>query len=94
MCLCVCGRLEISRGVGRTSLVVQWLRFCAPKAGSLGSLSRQGIRSHMPQLNILSASNKRFHMPQVKIPHAATVDSICCGEDQRPVLQLKPGTAK
>ena len=94
MCLCVCGRLEISRGVGRTSLVVQWLRFCAPKAGSLGSLSRQGIRSHMPQLNILSASTKRFHMPQVKIPHAATVDSICRGEDQRPVWQLRPGTAK
>lgn len=37
--VCVCVReSEISRG-RRTSLVVQWLRFCAPKAGSLGSLS-------------------------------------------------------
>ena len=31
-------------------LVVQWLRFCAPKAGALGSTPGQGIRSCMPRL--------------------------------------------
>ena len=32
-----------------TSLVVQWLRLCAPNAGGPGSLPGQGTRSHMPQ---------------------------------------------
>ena len=32
------------------SLVVQWLRLHAPKAGGPGSFSGQGMRSHMPQL--------------------------------------------
>ena len=40
-----------------TSLVVQWLRLCAPNAGGLGSNPGQGTRSHMSQL---------------KIPHTAT----------------------
>ena len=30
-----------------TSLVVQWLRICAPNAGDLGSIPGQGTRSHM-----------------------------------------------
>ena len=30
-----------------TSLVVQWLRLCAPKAGGLGLFPSQGTRSHM-----------------------------------------------
>jgi len=30
-----------------TSLVVQWLRLCAPKAGKLGSVLGQGTRSNM-----------------------------------------------
>ena len=47
-----------------TSLVVQWLRLCAPNAGGLGSIPGQGTRSHMPQL--------RARMPQLKTPHAAT----------------------
>ena len=34
----------------RTSLVVQWLRLCAPKVGNLGSVPGQGTRSHMLQL--------------------------------------------
>ena len=31
-----------------TSLVVQWLRLCAPNAGSSGSVAAQGPRSHRP----------------------------------------------
>ena len=34
-----------------TSLVVQWLKLCAPNAGDLGSIPGQG--SHMLQLKIL-----------------------------------------
>ena len=34
----------------RTSLVVQWLRLCTPKAGGQGSISAQRTRSHMTQL--------------------------------------------
>ena len=30
-----------------TSLVVQWLRLCVPKAGGLGLFPGQGTRSHM-----------------------------------------------
>ena len=33
-----------------TSLVVQWLRFCAPNAGGLGLIPGQGTRFHMLQL--------------------------------------------
>ena len=32
------------------SLVVQWLRFCAPKAEALGSVPGQGTRSHVLKL--------------------------------------------
>ena len=38
-----------------TSLVVQWLRLCAPNAGDPGSIPGWGTGSHMPQL--------RVHMP-------------------------------
>ena len=41
-----------------TSLVVRWLRLHTPNAGSLGSITGQGPRSHMPQLRIC--------MPQLK----------------------------
>ena len=33
-----------------TSLVVQWLRLCAPSVGNLDSIPGQGTRSHMSQL--------------------------------------------
>ena len=33
----------------RNSLVVQWLRLCAPNAGDLGSIPGQGTRSHTLQ---------------------------------------------
>ena len=39
-----------------TSLMVQWLRLCAPNAGGLGSIPGQGTRSHMPQLKIPRAT--------------------------------------
>ncbi|TEA34838.1 hypothetical protein DBR06_SOUSAS4310016, partial [Sousa chinensis] len=32
------------------SLVVQWLRLCAPNAGNPGSIPGQGTRTRMPQL--------------------------------------------
>ncbi|TEA33198.1 hypothetical protein DBR06_SOUSAS8010047, partial [Sousa chinensis] len=48
------------------SLVVQWLRLCAPRAGGPGSIPFQGTRSHMPQLKIPHAATKRPHMPQLK----------------------------
>ena len=41
-----------------TSLVIQWLRLHAPKAGAPGSIPGQGTRSHMPQLKILHAATK------------------------------------
>ena len=46
-----------------TSLVVQWLRLCIPKAGGPGWIPDQGSRSHMLQL--------RVRMLQMKIPHVA-----------------------
>ena len=33
-----------------TSLVVQWLRLCAPNTGAPRSIPSQGTRSHMLQL--------------------------------------------
>ena len=41
-----------------TSLLVQWLRFCTPDAGGLGSIPGQGTRSYMPQLKISHATTK------------------------------------
>ena len=41
-----------------TSLVVQWLRLQAPKAGGLGEMPARGSRSHMQQLKILQAAMK------------------------------------
>ena len=49
-----------------TSVVVQWLRLCAPNARGLGSIPGQGTR---------------FHMPQLKSLHAATEDQTCHSED-------------
>ena len=46
------------RGLIRTILVVQWLRFCTPSAGDPGSVPNQGIRSHMLPLKILHATRK------------------------------------
>ena len=62
----------------RTFLVVQWLRPCISKAGSLGLILGQGARSHMLHLS-LPATTKRSCMPQqIKDNH---------------MPQLRPGTA-
>ena len=52
-------RLSIMGKLG-TSLVVQWLRFCAPK----GSIPGHGTIAHKLQLEVC--------MPQLKILHATT----------------------
>ena len=49
-----------------TSVVVQWLRLHAPKAGRPGSNRGQGTRSHVPRL---------------KSPHAAAKDASRHNED-------------
>ncbi|TEA29092.1 hypothetical protein DBR06_SOUSAS10510049, partial [Sousa chinensis] len=46
------------------SLVVQWLRFCAPDAGDPGSIPGRGTRSHMLQLKILRAATKDLAQPK------------------------------
>ena len=48
---------------GETSLVVQWLRLCAPNAVGLGLIPGQGTRSLRPQgrLKILCAVTKIKH---------------------------------
>ena len=40
-----------------TSLVAQWLRFCAPNAGSPGSIPGSRTRSHMPQFSSVQFSH-------------------------------------
>ena len=40
-----------------TSLVVQWLRLCAPSAGGLGSIPDRDTRSHTLQLKDLACYN-------------------------------------
>ena len=55
-----------------TSLVVQWLRLHAPRAGGAEFDPWSGIGSHMLQL--------RVRMPQLKNPHVTTEieDRMCC----------------
>ena len=47
----------------RTSLVVQWLRLCAPNARGPGSIPGQGARSHTPEQRskIFCATTKTRH---------------------------------
>ena len=47
-----------------TSLVVQWLRLCAPNAGSLGSIPGQGTRPYMPQFKSSHATTRASLMAQ------------------------------
>ena len=44
-----------------TSLVVEWLRLCAPNSGGLGSIPGQGTTSHTLQLKIQHATTKTWH---------------------------------
>ena len=41
-----------------TSLVVQWLRLCAPNAGARGLIPGQGTKAHMLQPKISHAAMK------------------------------------
>ena len=59
---------DLNRVLRGTSLVVQWLRLCAPNARGPGLIPGQGTRSHMPQLRvcmmqlkILLAITKTWH---------------------------------
>ena len=47
----------------RDFMVVQWLGFCIPNAGGLGSIPGQGTRPHMLQLKKRKKKTK-------KVPHA------------------------
>ena len=47
-------RLDFKIWVG-TSLVVHWLRLCAPNAEGLGLFPDQGTRSHISQLRTRAA---------------------------------------
>ena len=40
------------------SLMVQWLRHCAPNAGGLGLIRGQGSRPYMPQLRVQSLQQR------------------------------------
>ena len=62
-----------SKGVAQgTSLVVQWVRLCAPNAGDLGSIPVRGTRSCMHAATKSShAATKSLHVT-TKSPHAAT----------------------
>ena len=42
-------RQRVKQAMRWTSRVVQWLRFCAPNAGGLGSIPGQGTGFHMLQ---------------------------------------------
>ena len=59
--------LEMCHRFHGTSLMVQWLRLCAPNAGGPDLIPGQGMRSHMPQLWVsmlqssqISKRNKYF----------------------------------
>ena len=55
---CSSSQREAKRYLLGTSLVVQWLRLCAPNAGGQGLIPGQGTRSHVSQLKILHATVK------------------------------------
>ena len=44
-----------------TSLVVQWLRLCVPKAGGPGAIRGQGTGSHMLELRVCMLPPKIVH---------------------------------
>ena len=62
--------------------MVQWLRLCAPKAGSQGSIPGQGARCQILQLRLCKtphvttrdprSHNHKTYMPQLNTPHATT----------------------
>ena len=62
-----------------TSLLVQWLRICAPNAEGPGLIPGQGTGSHMLKLRVCMPHLKRSHMLQLNIQHATTeIDAPMC----------------
>ena len=61
----IASKKHVTYHASGTSLVVQWLRLCAAKAGGLGSIPAQGTRSHMPQLRS-KMSQLKFWRLQLK----------------------------
>ena len=61
-----------------TSLVVQWLRFCAPNAGGPGSIPGQGTKSPTQPNLEFSSHKERSRTPQqrLNILQAAT-ETLC-----------------
>ncbi|TEA26220.1 hypothetical protein DBR06_SOUSAS37210009, partial [Sousa chinensis] len=53
-----------------TSLVVQWIRLCAPTAGGPGSIPGRGNRSHR------HAATKSY-MPQLRSQRATAKEPTC-----------------
>ena len=60
----------VKNGQG-TSLVVQWVRLCAPNAGCLGSIPGQGTKS------CVHATTKKKSSVATESLHAATIDPAC-----------------
>ena len=56
---------RLLKGVGRTSLVVQWLRVHAPNGHRPGSIPDQKTTSGMLQLNIPKAATKTQHSQKI-----------------------------
>ena len=54
---------ETQNTVRGTSLVVQWLKLCAPNAAGPGSIPGRGTKSHLPQRKILHTATKILVQP-------------------------------
>ena len=61
------------------SLVVQWLTFLTPNAGSLGSIPGQGTRSHVLQLRALMLQLKS-HTRQQKLKISRVPTKTWCSQ--------------
>ena len=59
------------------SLVVQWLRFCAPNAGGLGLIPGQGTRFHMLQLRSCVPQLRPGTAKKKKYIYIYTVTLVC-----------------
>ena len=62
--ICWDRKIQIFKILSGTSLVVRWLRLCAPNAGGPGSIPGLGTRPHVPRL--------RAHRLQLRELNAAT----------------------
>ena len=57
--------------------MVQWLRFCAPNAGGLGSVPGQGTRSHMQQLKLGTVKKKKKSSVGAVSPDDGASGMVC-----------------